>query len=188
MKTKKYEDILDSKRGDNNNIKLNFLTNEPYTDNFYDLADKWSKLPIYTNEKTTEEFFNLVNTKQVILLTSGTGSGKTVLIPKFLLKYAIDNNISGKIAITNPKILSTKANAIYAAKTLDVELGSEVGFKYKNSPAKSNSDKTRLLYLTDGTLRSIIINLDNNLSEYCGVIIDEAHERHIQIYLVLKLL
>ena len=184
---KKYEDILDSKKEDNN-IKLNFLTHEPYSDNFYKLADKWSKLPIYSNKKTTEEFFNLVNTKQVILLTSGTGSGKTVLIPKFLLKYAINNNISGKIAITNPKILSTKANAVYAAQTLDVELGNEVGFKYKNSPAKFNSDKTKLLYLTDGTLRSIIINLDNNLSEYCGVIIDEAHERHIQIDLVLKLL
>ena len=180
----KYEDVLNSKH----NGKLNFLTNNPYSDDFYNLAESWSKLPIYTNKKTTENFFNLIKTCQVILLTSGTGSGKTVLIPKFLIKYMIDNNIPGKIAITNPKILTTRANAEYSAKTLDVVLGEEVGFKYKSSPSKSHSDKTRLLYLTDGTLASIIMNLDNILSDYYGVIIDEAHERHVQIDLLLKLL
>jgi pre-mRNA-splicing factor ATP-dependent RNA helicase DHX15/PRP43 len=176
------KDILD-KNGKN----LNFLNNLPYTDNYIKLAQFWSKLPIYTDEKNVNTFFNLLNEKQVILLSSGTGSGKTVIIPKFLLKYIINNNINGMIAITNPKILTTYSNAEYGALTLDVKLGEEVGYKYKGSPSNSTSDKTRLLYLTDGLLFAQISN-DKYLEKYAGVIIDEAHERNIQIDLLLKLL
>jgi len=178
-----YDDILIS-HGD----KPNFLTNELYSDEYKETAKYWSKLPIYTDKEKTKIFFNLLKNKQVILLTSGTGSGKTVIIPKYFLKYIIDNNISGKIAITNPKIITTLSNAQYSAKTLDVKLGNEVGYKYKGASSKSVSDKTKLIYMTDGLLLSIITNNDKYLSEYAGVIIDEAHERQIQIDLLLKLI
>jgi len=179
-----YKDILNSIKSD----KKNFLNNNEYTDTYYELANKWRMLPIYTNKKTTKTFFDLLKSKQVILITSGTGSGKTVIIPKFILKYIIDNNIPGKIAITNPKQLTTKSNAVYAAKTLDVTLGEEVGYKYKNSSTDSYSNNTRLLYLTDGTLLSIMVNLDKILSEYYAIIIDEAHERQIQIDILMLLI
>ena len=68
---------------------LNFITNNPYSDKYKKLAEYWSKLPIYTDKKNVEYFFNLLKEKQVILLSSGTGSGKTVIIPKFLLKYIL---------------------------------------------------------------------------------------------------
>lgn len=178
---KDYTDVLNSSR----NNKMNFLNGNAYSDEYYTLADKWSELPVYKNKETTKEFFNLLESKQVILITSGTGSGKTVIIPKFILKYAIDNNYKGMVAVTNPKILTTKSNAVYAAQTLDVGLGEEVGYKYKNSDSKHCTDKTRLLYLTDGTLLSIITNLDKTLSNYYAVVIDEAHERQIQIDLLL---
>lgn len=51
---------------------------------------------------------------------SGTGSGKTVIIPKYLLHTF---GYNAKIAITNPKRLPSYANASFAAKTLDVKLG-----------------------------------------------------------------
>jgi len=174
-------DILDS-QGKN----LNFLTNQPYSEEYKKLAKKWSQLPMYN--QNVSEFFNLLENKQVILLSSGTGSGKTVIVPKFFLKYIINNNIPGKIAITNPKILTTHENADYGARTLDVKLGEEVGYKYKGAPSNSMSDKTKLLYVTDGLLYAIIANRDKLLSEFAGVIIDEAHERNIQIDLLLKLL
>ncbi len=96
--------------------------------------------------------------------------------------------LPGKIAITNPKIITTKSNAEYAADTLDVNLGDEVGYKYRKSPSNSYSDKTRLLYLTDGTLLSSILNGNSLLSEYYSIIIDEAHERQIQIDMLLFLI
>ena len=176
------EDIL-NKKGKG----LNFLTNNPYSEKYKKLAEFWSKLPIYTDIKKIEYFFNLLKEKQVILLSSGTGSGKTVLVPKFLLKYIINNNINGMIGITNPKIITTSSNAEYSADTLDVKLGEEVGYKYKGSPLNSASDKTKLLYLTDGLL-SAQISSDKYLENYAGVIIDEAHERNLNVDILLKLL
>lgn len=174
-------DILDSK-GKNKN----FLNNNLYSDEYIKFANKWSKLPLYQNKNSIKDFFDLLNTKQVILVISGTGSGKTVLIPKFFLKYLYYNDITDKkIAITNPKIVTTQSNAIYNAKTLDVELGKEVGYKYKGSSKSCFGDKTKLLYATDGLILSLCYT-DNLLTEYAGVIVDEAHERNIQIDVLLK--
>jgi HrpA-like RNA helicase len=180
---KNIKDILDIK-GKNNN----FLNDQPYSDLYKDLAAKWGKLPMYKDIKSITKFFDLINTCNVILLQSSTGSGKTVLVPKLFLKYVVTLGLKGKIAITNPKILTTIYNAEYGAKTLDIKLGEEVGYKYKGSPLDSISDKTRLLYCTDGLILSRLLGGDSLLEEYIGVIIDEAHERHIQIDILLKLL
>jgi len=180
---KNIDDILDS-NGNNNN----FITNKPYSKEFLILAKKWSKLPLYADTNSVKKFFNLLHNNQVILLISGTGSGKTVLVPKFFLKYNISMGFTGKIAITNPKILTTVNNAEFSAKTSDVILGEEIGYRYKGSPHSSSSPKTKLMYMTDGLLVATIFSGDNLLTEYQGVIIDEAHERHIQIDILLKLI
>jgi HrpA-like RNA helicase len=177
------KDILDS-LGINNN----FLNNKPYSAEYKELGQKWKILPMYKDINIVKNFFELIDTKQVILLVSGTGSGKTVLVPKFLLKYIITMGLHGKIAITNPKILTTVYNAEYAAKTLDVKLGEEVGYKFKGSPSNVISQDSRLLYITDGLLLATILSGDSLLSSYKGVIIDEAHERQVQIDILLKML
>ena len=180
---KNINDILDIK-GKN----LNFLNNLPYSQEYIKLASKWSQLPMYKDKLSVKNFFDLLHNCQVILLISGTGSGKTVLVPKFFLKYLITMKLNGKIAITNPKILTTTSNAEYGAKTLDVKLGEEVGYKFKGAPQNSVGPKTKLLYVTDGIILATILSGDNILSTYQGVIIDEAHERHVQIDLLLKLI
>ena len=177
------KDILDSK-GKNKN----FLTNEKYTPEYLELAKVWSKFPIYSDAKKLLEFFELVDKNQVVLVVSGTGSGKTVICPKLLLKYFMSNKVEGKIAITNPKILPTVKNAEFSAKCLDVKLGHEVGYAYANAPDESSSEFTKLLYCTDGLLASTILGGDKYLSKYSGVIIDEAHERVINIDILLSLL
>ena len=178
---KNIEDILDSK-----GINNNFLTDKPFSDEYKKLAEKWSILPMYKDHTIVKKFFELISSKQVLLLISGTGSGKTVLVPKFLLKYFVSCGLKGKIAITNPKTLTTLYNAEYGAKTLDVKLGEEVGYKYKGSPSDSNSSKTRLLYATDGLILATILSGDTLLKDYDCIIIDEAHERHITIDILLK--
>ena len=178
-----FEDILDI-NGKNNN----FLNNKPFSESYKELAKKWSLLPMYKNTKSVKQFFNLLNDCQVILLVSGTGSGKTVLVPKFVLKYVISNNLSGKIAITNPKILTTIYNAEYGAKTLDVNLGEEVGYKYKGAPDNASNNNTKLLYCTDGIILATLLGRDPLLKDYQSIIIDEAHERQVNIDLLLRLI
>ena len=142
--------------------------------------DMWSKLPMY---KQREEALKLLYDNQVVLIVSGTGSGKTVLTPKFLLHVL---NYQGRIAITNPKRAPTRSNAEFAAMLLDVKYGEEVGYKISGD-SKYDSQKTKLVFCTDGL---VMANLrrDPLLSDYDGVIIDEAHERNINIDLLLLLL
>lgn len=168
--------ILDIK-GKNKNP----LTNNKYSDEYKKWALIWSKYPAY--EKATE-IINSIKENQIILITSGTGSGKTVLLPKFCLHVL---NYSGKIAVTLPKQLIAKSSAEFAAKTLDVKLGHEVGYKYKGSVKSGLSDKTKLLFATDGTIVAKLLN-DPELREFDAVIIDEAHERKVQIDILLYLL
>ena len=75
------DDILDTEAKN-----VNFLTNKPYSHEYIELAKKWSKLPMYTNKNSVKQFFELIHDRQVILIVSGTGSGKTVLVPKFFSK------------------------------------------------------------------------------------------------------
>ena len=190
-----FEDPLD-KHG----TQSNFLTNNPYSPAYIELAASWSKLPLYEHEAQIKKIFKSIHDNQVTLIISGTGSGKTVLVPKFLLKYFYEMNTSKddiKIAITNPKTLTTIYNAEYAAKTLDVVGNTLVGYKFRGSPENMASANTKLLYVTDGLLLSQIMkdrNIINTnpdkklLEEYSGVIIDEVHERQVPIDLLLYFL
>lgn len=160
---------------------VNPLTNLPYSDKYKELAKFWSNLPVYTR---ATEIIKDIQDNQVILLVAETGSGKSVLIPKFAL-HAYDYN--AKIAMTLPKQIVTAAAGEFAAATLDVKLGEEVGYKFKGSDPKLVSDKTKLLYVTDGTIVAKLLK-DPKLMEYDCIIVDELHERRVATDLLLFLL
>ena len=166
--------ILDPE-GKNNNP----LTNEPYSDNYKSLAKKWQSYPVY---KENKQILKDIENNNVILVIAGTGSGKTVLFPKYMLHVL---KYQGKIAITLPKQDITKSAAEFAALTLDVKLGSSVGYQFKGS--RNFMDETKLLYCTDGTLVSRLLT-DPDLKDFDAVIIDEAHERKVNIDFLLYLL
>jgi HrpA-like RNA helicase len=168
---------------DPNGVNINPINSKPYSQSYKDIRErtKWDKLPAYENRI---EIINDCSSNQVILVISGTGSGKTVLIPKFAL-HAI--GYDSHIIVTLPKQIIAKSAAEFAAATLDVELGKEVGYQYKGSDKKNRGDNPVLLYATDGTLVSFL-QTDPLLLSYDAVIIDEAHERKIQIDLLLYLL
>src|SRR5690606_6951073 len=75
----------------------------------------------------------------------------------------------------------------FSALTLDVPLGKDVGYVHKGSPKEMISPDSKLVYMTDGTLVSKYVK-DKYLSEYNVIIIDEAHERKVQIDLILLFL
>lgn len=159
----------------------NPLNDLDYSDNYRELAQKWSKLPAY---EKADEVINTIKKSKVTLVISGTGSGKTVLVPKFAL-HAL--GYDKHIAITLPKKMISKSAAEYAAATLDVKVGEHVGYQYRGSDRSAKSDDARLLYCTDGTLVSRLMT-DPKLQDYDCAIIDEAHERKVNIDLLLYLL
>ena len=167
--------------GKNNNP----LTQEPYSDRYRQLSvdpDKgWSFYPAYDKAK---EILKSLHDNQLTLIISGTGSGKTVLLPKFVLHYT---NYKGKVAITLPKKSATASAAEFAALTLDVPIGNDIGYVHRGSPKEAISQNTKMIYMTDGTLVAKQIR-DKYLSEYDVIIIDEAHERKVQIDFILLFL
>lgn len=165
--------ILDPE-GKNNNP----LTNLPYSDQYKELAKFWSSLPVY---KKIDELIEAVKQHQVVLCVSVTGSGKSVVVPKIALHVL---GYTGHVAMTLPKQIIAKSAAEFAAKTLDIELGTYVGYQYKGSPSNSKSDLTRILYATDGTI-SARVNKDPYLKDFDIVIIDELHEMSSGIILLL---
>jgi HrpA-like RNA helicase len=159
----------------------NPLTNKEYSDKYKSLAEQWSKFPAYDDAKNIIE---IIKNNQVVLITSGTGSGKTVLIPKYVLHQT---EYKGHIMISLPKQIIAQSAAEYAALTLDVELGDQIGYKYKGSDTKYSGKNPNLLYATDGTIVARLLN-DPILTGIDAVIIDEAHERKVQIDFMLFLL
>lgn len=159
----------------------NPLTGEPYSENYKKLAKFWSALPAY---EKAEEIIQAITDYSLILLVGQTGSGKSLIVPKLALHWT---NYRGKIAMTLPKRKVTSAAGIFSAEIADVPLGTHIGYQYKGSPKEASSSDNKILYLTDGLLITRFVK-DPNLSEFKVVIIDEAHERRVQIDLLLLLL
>lgn len=169
-------DFLDSK-----GQYPNFLNSSTYSDQYREEAKRWSQFPMYTEVGLVDEIVESIRHVNVTLVISGTGSGKTVLLPKIASKILMP----GKIAVTNPKTATTLENVKYAARCMDVELGNEVGYQYRGAPKGSHVDNTRLMYQTDGMLLAKS-RRDPLLLDYACVIIDEAHERNPSIDFLLQ--
>lgn len=159
-------DILDAQ-----GIEPNFLNGSMHSEQYREVAKKWSALPMYTDGPVMDSLVASIKTNQVTLVVSGTGSGKTVIVPKVAARV-----LMSRVAVTNPKSSTTRANAEYAALCMDVPVGAEVGYHFRGSLASAKSAKTKLLYVTDGILLAQA-RRDPMLSEYGCIIIDEAHER-----------
>lgn len=157
---------------------VNPLNDKPYSDNYKTLAKFWSNLPAY---KMGKQIVESVLKNDVILIESATGSGKSLLINKFCLHSL---NYKGFVVMTLPKKLVTLSSASFAAKTMDVELGEQIGYQYRGENVKSKN--TVLLFSTDGSIVSMLKS-DPLLREIDILLIDEAHERKIQIDLLLYL-
>ena len=191
--TKKF-DIM-SKIGilDPEGKEVNPLTGEPYQNMYSDemfkntdipmtykslAKEKWTILPVYQKK---EEIIKAMDKHQVLLGISGTGSGKSVLLPKFALHIS---NYEKKVLCCIPTKVSVKRAAEFAARCMDVQLGQEVGYFYKGD--KKISDKTMLTFTTTGSLFSRITN--GEINEYGTIIMDEVHQDSVDSILCLLLL
>lgn len=120
---------------------------------------------------------------QVIIIAGETGSGKTTQLPKMCLELGLGQ--SGTIAHTQPRRLAARSVANRIAQELEVEMGQEVGCQVRFSD--QTTDRTRVKLMTDGILLAQTQH-DKFLSEYDCIIIDEAHERSLNIDFLLGFL
>ena len=164
---------------DPDGLNPNPLNDQPYSSQYKTLGKFWSNLPSYSMAKQIVE---TILTNDVILIKSATGSGKSVLIPKLAL-HSVD--YKRRVIMTLPKKIITKKAAEFGAKTLDVELGEQVGYQFRGESNKST--RTILTYTTDGSVIAMLKS-DPMLKSVDIVIIDEAHERKVNIDLLLYML
>ena len=136
-----------------------------------------AELPV---SERREDLMAAIAANQVTIIAGETGSGKTTQIPKMCLELGLGEN--GLIGHTQPRRLAARTVAERIAEELGVEIGQEVGFQVRFTGEVSRSTKVKLM--TDGILLAEI-QRDKLLRKYNAIIIDEAHERSLNIDFIL---
>ncbi len=124
-----------------------------------------------------EEISEAIRTHQVVIVAGETGSGKTTQLPKIALALGRE-----RIAHTQPRRIAARTIAERVAEELGSELGGLVGYQVRFTDQVSAETRVRLM--TDGILLNAI-HRDRELSAYDTIIIDEAHERSLNIDFLL---
>ncbi|MFC9332369.1 ATP-dependent RNA helicase HrpA [Arthrobacter sp. NPDC057009] len=136
-----------------------------------------AELPV---SERREDLMAAIAANQVTIIAGETGSGKTTQIPKMCLELGLGEN--GLIGHTQPRRLAARTVAERIASELGVDIGQEVGFQVRFTGEVSKSTKVKLM--TDGILLAEI-QRDKLLRKYNAIIIDEAHERSLNIDFIL---
>ncbi|WP_420175461.1 ATP-dependent RNA helicase HrpA [Luteococcus sp. OSA5] len=124
-----------------------------------------------------DQIAELIRDHQVVVVAGETGSGKTTQLPKICLRLGL-----GRIAHTQPRRIAARTVAERIAEEIDTPLGELVGYQVRFT-RKAGKD-TRVKVMTDGVLLAEITH-DRNLKRYDTIIIDEAHERSLNIDFLL---
>ncbi|QRN40750.1 MAG: ATP-dependent RNA helicase HrpA [Neisseriaceae bacterium] len=127
-----------------------------------------------------DEIKKAIQNNQVVIICGETGSGKTTQIPKICLE--LDRGIAGMIGHTQPRRIAARAIATKIAEEFKSEVSKEVGYKVRFQD--KTSEDTYIKLITDGMLLSEIQS-SRYLQAYDTIIIDEAHERSLNIDFLL---
>ncbi|MEW1719519.1 ATP-dependent RNA helicase HrpA [Streptomyces sp. NPDC093109] len=136
------------------------------------------QLPVSQKKDTILE---AIRDHQVVIVAGETGSGKTTQIPKICLE--LGRGVRGMIGHTQPRRIAARTVAERVAQELDTPLGEAVGWKVRFTD-QVNQDATFVKLMTDGILLAEI-QTDRELLAYDTIIIDEAHERSLNIDFLL---
>ena len=117
---------------------------------------------------------------QVVIVAGETGSGKTTQLPKMCLE--LGRGATARIGHTQPRRLAARAVATRIAEELKTDLGSLVGYQVRFTD--DVTDATAVKLMTDGILLAELTH-DRDLKGYDTLIIDEAHERSLNIDFIL---
>ncbi len=141
---------------------------------------KYTQLPVYEQKARILES---LERHQVIVVESPTGSGKTTQLPVILHEAGYTQ--TGMIGVTQPRRIAALSVSEFIAHQLNVPLGDTVGYKMRFED--HTSPETKIKIMTDGILLQEL-KLDPWLSKYSVIMVDEAHERSLNIDFILGLL
>ena len=127
-----------------------------------------------------DEIIEAIKQNQVVIIAGETGSGKTTQIPKMCIEAGL--GCTGLIGHTQPRRLAARSVSQRIADELKTPLGEQVGFKIRFQDKVSENSYIKLM--TDGILLAEIAH-DRFLNQYDVIIIDEAHERSLNIDFLL---
>ncbi|MEU9952047.1 ATP-dependent RNA helicase HrpA [Streptomyces sp. NPDC047939] len=127
------------------------------------------------------EILEAIRDHQVVIVAGETGSGKTTQIPKICME--LGRGVRGMIGHTQPRRIAARTVAERIAEELKTPLGEAVGWKVRFTD-QVNQDATFVKLMTDGILLAEI-QTDRELLAYDTIIIDEAHERSLNIDFLL---
>ncbi|EFP87708.1 uncharacterized protein PGTG_13494 [Puccinia graminis f. sp. tritici CRL 75-36-700-3] len=165
----------------------NGMTDKQRRDRSEALAQAQRQLPIYAGK---EAIINETWNNDTIVVLGETGCGKTTQIPQYLIgpEYQkLSNNSTKpiKVVVTQPRRVAAMSLATRVSEEVGCRLGTTVGYTVRFDDC--SEQKTRLKYVTDGTLLQEMLS-DKLLSNYDIVIIDEAHERSLRTDMLLGFL
>ncbi|MBS2965135.1 ATP-dependent RNA helicase HrpA [Actinocrinis puniceicyclus] len=135
------------------------------------------QLPV---SRKRDEIRAAIQDHQVVIVAGETGSGKTTQLPKICLE--LGRGVRGVIGHTQPRRLAARTVAERIAEELKTPLGSAVGYKVRFTD--HSGDQTNVKLMTDGILLAELQH-DRDLLQYDTLIIDEAHERSLNIDFIL---
>lgn len=127
-----------------------------------------------------DEISAAITNNPITIICGETGSGKTTQLPKLCL--TLGRGVGGVIGHTQPRRLAARTVAKRIAEELNSDLGSDVGFKIRHQDVTSKHSYIKLM--TDGILLAEL-QQDRYLNQYDTLIIDEAHERSLNIDFIL---
>jgi ATP-dependent helicase HrpA len=135
------------------------------------------ELPIYARR---EDIVSAIRDHQVVVIAGETGSGKSTQLPKMAIDAG--RGVRGLIGCTQPRRIAARSVARRVAEEPGSELGAQVGFQVRF--ADRTSEDAYVKFMTDGILLAEI-HSDRRLNRYDTLIIDEAHERSLNIDFLL---
>ncbi|OAL54359.1 ATP-dependent RNA helicase-like protein DHX8 [Pyrenochaeta sp. DS3sAY3a] len=144
------------------------------------IKEQRQSLPVYRFRK---QLLEAVAAHQILIVVGDTGSGKTTQMTQYLAEAGYGNELV--IGCTQPRRVAAMSVAKRVAEEVGCKLGSEVGYTIRFEDC--TSPETRIKYMTDGILQREIL-LDNMLSKYSCIMLDEAHERTIATDVLFGLL
>lgn len=136
-----------------------------------------AELPITARR---DELLEVLRDHQVVIVAGETGSGKSTQLPKLCLE--LGRGVRGLVGHTQPRRIAARSVAERVAEELGVEVGGQVGYAVRFTDKVG--DDTRLKVMTDGILLNEL-QRDRLLLAYDTIIVDEAHERSLNIDFIL---
>ncbi|HEV7196514.1 MAG TPA: ATP-dependent RNA helicase HrpA, partial [Pedococcus sp.] len=136
-----------------------------------------AELPVVARK---DDIAAAIRDHQVVIVAGETGSGKTTQLPKICLE--VGRGRDGLIGHTQPRRIAARSVAERIAEELGVELGTAIGYQVRFTD--ESSDDTLVKVMTDGILLAEL-QRDRMLRKYDTIIIDEAHERSLNIDFIL---